>query len=104
LRGFDLGPSAGSIDLVYLGGVLFRVSGRDHADFPTLLALFAPAAARSHDDDALLNNGRWWAPKRRIGLNGRTCGLVRGIECRVCPRGWLLRPYAGLAMGLLAAV
>jgi hypothetical protein len=87
---------AGSVDLVYLGGVAFsRQRSEITQTFPTVLALFAPGGGTFRTTTINYSTRPLVGAEARIALTSHM-RLVPGIRLQGLGEGWLVRPYAGL--------
>jgi len=88
-----------SIDLVYLGGVVFsRERTEITQNFPTIiLGLFAPLPPNSAVRSTTISYGTRPVAgvEARIGFTSHV-RLIPGVRLQGITEGWLLRPYVGL--------
>jgi hypothetical protein len=88
----------GSVDLVYLGGVVFsRQRTEITQNFPTILGLLAPLPPNSAFRSTTISYGT----RPLAGIEARIrftshVRLIPGVRLQGITEGWLLRPYVGL--------
>jgi hypothetical protein len=88
----------GSVDLVYLGGVVFsRQRTEISQNFPTILGLLAPLPPNSAFRSTTISYGTrpLAGVEARIGFTSHV-RLIPGVRLQGIADGWLLRPYVGL--------
>ena len=87
---------SGSVDLVYLGGVVFSRERIDITQtFPTVLRVFAPGGGSFTTTAISYSTHPLVGAEARIRMTSHM-RLVPGIRVQGVEGGWLMRPYAGL--------
>jgi hypothetical protein len=87
---------SGSVDLVYLGGVVFSRQRIEMTQtFPTVLQVFAPGGGSFTTTAISYSTHPLVGVEARIRMTSHM-RLLPGIRVQGVEGGWLMRPYAGL--------